>query len=257
VFCSSVIGICKFCGREGDLQYSHIIPEFFYQYDEKHRFLHVTMADRYPKFGQKGTREYLLCRDCEQYFNDKFEKPMKRMWIDRPALPSVLHGDGIVIRDLEYAPFKLFHLSVLWRAGVASEAATTVQLGPHEAKIHSMLQDLDPGPATRYPIIARVLYLPKTRELADGVVSMPHAGRNGGQTVYVSVFGGCAWHYVVSSHRVDATIQEWALNEAGRMFALVDELRDVQELGAVFRNYQQNAERFGWKDPWAPRKTDG
>src|SRR6266508_1378759 len=130
-----MIGTCKFCAAEAKLQNSHIIPEFFYRYDDRHRFLNVDMTGRYPGFEQKGTREYLLCRPCEQYFNDQFEKPMKRMWFDRHILPEVLTGDGIIISGLDYAPFKLFHLSVLWRAAVSTSAATTVLLGPHEERI--------------------------------------------------------------------------------------------------------------------------
>jgi len=247
---------CKFCLRDAELQRSHIVSEFFYRYDEKHRVLNVDMSDHYPVFDQKGRREKLLCVDCEQYFNEHFEKPMKRMWIDERKLPQVLEGDGVVISGLEYVPFKLFHLSVLWRASVSSVAAT-VSLGPHETRIRQMLLACSAGAVTEYPIVARALYLPKTREVADGVVALPQRGRQGGQTVYCAVFGGCAWYYVVASHKLDVAIQEWALNENGRMLAAVDSLRDVHEIGAIFRNYERNAMKFAWRDPWQPRSRRG
>ena len=50
---------------------SHIIPEFFFKplYDEKGRY-HQYSADPEQKtlVHQKGLREYLFCRECEDRF---------------------------------------------------------------------------------------------------------------------------------------------------------------------------------------------
>ena len=58
------------CKVNGDLQRSHIIPEFFYRlvYDAKPRRFHVVSAKQSDRetFEQKGLRESLLCRACEQ-----------------------------------------------------------------------------------------------------------------------------------------------------------------------------------------------
>jgi hypothetical protein len=50
------------------------------------------------------------------------------------------------INGLDYAMFKLFHLSVLWRAGVSTrEEFRNVKLGSHEDVIRQMLLRDDPG----------------------------------------------------------------------------------------------------------------
>jgi hypothetical protein len=60
--------ICRLCGSDGPLCFSHVLPEFFYEgtYDEGHRFVSVTDHPRHrPRIMQKGLREHLLCAACE------------------------------------------------------------------------------------------------------------------------------------------------------------------------------------------------
>lgn len=57
------------------------------------------------------------------------------------------HGDpsgfecGVILRDLNYKIFKLFLLSVLWRASVSRDQFfSKVELGPHESRIRTFLK---------------------------------------------------------------------------------------------------------------------
>src|SRR3546814_16606531 len=63
---------CALCLLPKPLQDSHIIPEFLYgvMYDDKHRYNVLSLApERRERIEQKGVREQLLCRDCEQKFS--------------------------------------------------------------------------------------------------------------------------------------------------------------------------------------------
>jgi len=64
------------------------------------------------RFLQKGFRERLLCFDCEQFLNDRYEKPLKAEWLDSPSYRN-RHRSAIEINGLTYDTFKLCHLSVL------------------------------------------------------------------------------------------------------------------------------------------------
>lgn len=238
---------CPFCLRQARLQRSHIVPEFFYEYDELHRHLEVAGGGKRPVFKQKGTRKHILCRDCEQYFNDHFDRPMKRQWIDRRPIPEVLSPVAITIEGLDYASFKLFHLSVLWRASVARHQR--VNLGRHEESVRKMLQSRDPGPPERYPLVAVALRLPDNTP-ARGVVFLPARSRIGAHTVYSSVFGGCHWIHVIASHALPREIQPHALTRTGAMTALVEELRSVKEIEVLMRRYEENRIKQGWPEPW-------
>lgn len=247
--------VCKFCGQTAVLQKSHIVPEFFYTYDELHRALSVFGSGARPQLEQKGVREPLLCFACEQYFNDKFEKPMKRIWLDVPRLPEYFTPGGeYEITGLDYAVVKLFHLSVLWRAHSITPSEGGVDLGPHGERIRKMLLNRDAGPPMLYPILAEALYLPKTYEPARGVVMLPRRSRIRGQTVYLAVFGGCAWHYVVSSHCLPPEVKRNALTADGGIIALVSSLRSVTEIDHAFAQYERNARENEWPDPWQTRR---
>ncbi|MEI8342021.1 MAG: hypothetical protein WCH43_10875 [Verrucomicrobiota bacterium] len=59
----SVVEPCRLCGLVKELQFSHIVPEWFYTrlYDDKGR-IHVLSTDESSRHKQiqKGLREYLL-----------------------------------------------------------------------------------------------------------------------------------------------------------------------------------------------------
>src|SRR4051794_18890200 len=118
---TSNLGTCALCENTRPLRLSHIVPEFAYKpiYDKKHRLISFSPLDVDAKwYEQKGLRDRLLCDDCEGYFNTNFEHPFKQYWIDKNPLGRHAGQEVIVLDDVDYPRFKLFHLSVLWRASV-------------------------------------------------------------------------------------------------------------------------------------------
>lgn len=190
-----VAGKCKLCQNTHLLRRSHIIPEFCYvEHDTRHRLveLHREGCRRYI---QKGFRGPLLCHDCEQLLNDKYEKPAKAAWFDQRKLPPRISTAEVVVNGLDHAKFKLFHLSILWRAAVASEGEYgPVQLSKSdEVRMRAMLRNEDPGPVTEYPIIALLLLLPPNREPAFGIIQSTSYEIIDYWRVYRTVYGACAW----------------------------------------------------------------
>jgi len=139
---------CRLCGQMKELCNSHIIPEFFYKpiYDRLHR-LHMipTSPDEKNSYKQKGIKEKLLCLDCEQFFC-KFEKYVSQVFNGGVDIRISRTTTEIIIEDIDYHLFKMFHLSILWRMGVATDKSfSEVQLGPYEAVIRNMLLKDTPG----------------------------------------------------------------------------------------------------------------
>ena len=147
---------CKLCLKPRKLCRSHIIPEFCYRpLYEKGRAVVVNPKD--PSdwgYAQKGTRSYLLCQDCEGLLNDRYEKSFKSYWYDGDVLAPFRTGETVqYFTGIDYSSFKLFHLSVLFRASVSDHPIyREVDLGPHEDHIRQMLWDQDPGEEWQYPI---------------------------------------------------------------------------------------------------------
>lgn len=194
---------CRLCHEDAKLSDSHIIPELLYKplYDSKHRAIKLDDIDFRRRFLQKGLREELFCERCEQLLNDRYEKPFNAAWWGSPQFPKkVILGELYRVDGLDYASFKLFHLSVLFRAGIATHREfSNVSLGPHEERIRTMILTGDPGPTDRYGFFGQILFS-GAGNVVDALITAPAPTRFDNHRAYTFIFGGCAWHYVVSGH---------------------------------------------------------
>jgi len=79
---------CKLCQSSTDLMSSHIIPEFVYRpsYDNIHRAIHLKANPQKRNYLQKGLREQLLCKSCEQRFS-RYESYFAKEWYKKGLLP--------------------------------------------------------------------------------------------------------------------------------------------------------------------------
>ncbi len=207
------------------------MPEFLFRpgYDERHRLLKIRRDVGEAGHIKKGIREPLLCSECEAALNTQFEQPVHRLLYDPPLIPSVVTSERFLLSGLDYATFKLFHLSILWRASVARhELFRHVQLGPYEEVVRGMLRSRTPGPARQFQIFGSVLVRTSERLLCDGVITQAIVTRlNSGPRVYWMVFGGACWNYVVGSHPLPEAFP-YSLSEAGTMELAVTDILDLK-----------------------------
>jgi len=222
------MAVCALCRRLDSLQNSHIIPEFFYKplYDEAHRFRWASLDPTYQnKLEQKGLREKLLCKKCESAIS-KYETYVSRLFNGDKIIPSVRNKNAVFLSRIDYTKFKLFLLSVLWRAGVSRLTFfKQVALGLHEEALREMLINGDPGPSAKYAcIIDGVIYddIPQF-----GLIIEPSFTRFEGHGCYRFLFGGFGWVFFVSSHSLPPEVTRRVLNEEGKMIIV---LRDRSEL---------------------------
>lgn len=212
---------CRLCGSGDPLLGSHILPEFTYTpiYDERHKGYIVDPLDprRARKF-QKGLREHMLYRNCEQFLNEEYEKPFKALWFDQCPLAELDARDEALLRIPDYRRFKLFHLSVLLRAEVTTRREfSEVSLGPkHRARLLHMVRSGDPGEAHEYSIVCMAIRRPDDGRVWWDLLSSPNPGRVYGTRFYQFTFGGCGWLYFVKSHTV-VEIEALALRPDGVM----------------------------------------
>lgn len=190
---------CRLCRSEGDLRASHILPEFLYGalYDEKHRMLGVKPeSNAKHELLQKGIREYLLCAGCEQHLS-RYERYAAEVLRGLPDLSQMKAGGVAKIPGVDYASFKLFQLSLLWRAGVSRQASfDQVRLGEHEVRLRKMILTNDPGKPLDYGC---VLIRPMGEPISE-LIKFPIHSRLLGHHAYQMVVWALIWIYVVSSH---------------------------------------------------------
>jgi len=154
---------------------------------------------------QKGLRERLLCRDCEQFLNHNYERKFKELWFDKRPLAPLETKDQGILSIPDPGRFKRFHLSVLLRAHHARHGQwSKVDLGEqHRQRLTEMVRGRHPGQVHEYPIVCFAI----RRSVDDpsiwwDLIAPPLRGRMDGMRFYQFTFGGCGWLYYVSSHRL-------------------------------------------------------
>jgi len=233
---------CKLCLSEKELKNSHIIPEFVYKtmYDKKHRFFEINESKKIDnKMLQKGVREKLLCGECEQIFskNESYASLLLNGGVEllvKPE-PPVIH-----FQNIDYVKFKLFALSILWRAGVANHKAfSSVQLGQHENILRERLLNDQPGNSREYPFV--LLPVMHEGDVVESLIVSPERTRVAGHNAYIFVFGGIAWVYIVTSHCPPQSIVDASISESGKLTMLPKHLNDMKYIVNYAKNlFSQN-----------------
>lgn len=231
---------CALCDLSKKLCRSHIIPSFLYErvLNNNRKMVHITGRGKLKRgIIQTGFMEELLCESCEQRLNTQYEQPIHRFWFVGNLLPENIDEDGVTISGIDYPSFKLFHLSVLFRCGVSSLLQFAgVKLGPHEQRMREMLLHGDPGHPDEYAIQGYVLVrggVPEWRMIAG-----PRKVRFDGHTVYETVYAGCVWHCVVSSHSTPGLV-EASLQPSGVMHLLPEPWDQTNVVRTAARRLRQ------------------
>ena len=121
--------------------------------------LNVNKEAEKKEFKQAGiSDDSILCEECERLFTPfdthGFEVIMdalesKQIYKDRFGKEC-----AYIAQKADYQLFKLFILSVLWRASVSSHFFFThIKLGAHEERIRKMIQSKDAGMDDDYSIL--------------------------------------------------------------------------------------------------------
>lgn len=199
-------GVCGLCDATALLQRSHIVPEFAYGpiYDEKHKIhtLDLLRPGRHRKI-QKGLRERPLCRSCEQFLNDSYERWFKEYWFDERPLALLERGEEAILTVPDPARFKLFHMSVLLRADLAKEDQwSEVDVGArHRTRLKELVLAGDPGEQNEYQVVCvPIRFSEENPRLFWDMVGPPNPVRMVGIRGYELAFAACGWIYIVSSH---------------------------------------------------------
>ena len=243
-FAASSLGNCRLCREERALCRSHIIPESAFKpsYDATHRAHLITVDTGRRRSIQVGYRERLLCQDCEQRLN-RFEDYFADVWFHGKR-PEAVQPGTVTVSGLDYARFKLFHMSVLWRAGISSRPQfRDVRLGPHQERLRKMVLAEDPGDPTEYPFWGLMLHDADSGHVFDDVIIEPGATRIEGHSVYTFTFGGCSWFYIASTHAPPKAILPALFGRNGVLKLGVQDFLTYGPIVEAARRYRANAKK--------------
>jgi len=233
---------CSLCLEYKSLCDSHILPEFLFRpaYDLSHTAVRFDIDKNKLGKTQKGFSEKLLCSKCEEKLN-RWETYFSRIWFhkDHRLRPRKPEDNLIFIKGLDYKKFKLFHLSLIWRAGVSKRREfDAVRIGPHAEKIRIMLRDENPGEPEDYQFTCLALRDPKTLGFYDSLLRAFEASKLDGHRVYSAFFGGVMWAYWVSSHMFNRRVPPCLQKDGTLTIAVKDWSKNmsIQDLAKHVKN---------------------
>jgi hypothetical protein len=211
-------------------------------YDKKSRALALNGETGKRRILQKGLREYILCRDCEDILQ-KDESWFSNYWFQERPLPDPVEGQYVELSGFDFEPFFRFHLSILWRAAVAtSEEFSAVSLGPYEEKIRNYLLAKSSGFRKDPSIFGLVLRRPQSHELCQWMVLAPVRSRISEVWTFTFVFGGCAWKYGVSGH-ASPFPESLQLKRPGKMVLPIIDYTEEGSISRAWRKWQNSQGR--------------
>jgi hypothetical protein len=197
-----------------------VIPEFFYEqmelYDNRHRFnILSTEPGKHPPSPQKGIREKLLCEKCEGKFS-QWEGHARGVLYGGECIEITTNDAKGSERTVDYAKFKLFQLSILWRVGVSThEGFSSISLGEHEGVLRRMLLEETPGNTETYGCV--IIYSSKHTDITSNMIHCMGMSDVDRVACARLLLGGFFWFFFLSKTAIDPRQRGLFLQESGHL----------------------------------------
>jgi len=216
---------CALCLKDVKLCKSHIIPESFYKplYDEKHRMWKLsTDPAAHVGHAPKGVYEELLCEQCER-LTQAWDDYGSKLLFGGTEFAGRKNPFGFFISGLDYKRFKLFQMSILWRATVSKrpEFQNALLARKDKGELRRMLLAEDPGLPLDFACV--MLSSLKYREVLGEVVVMPNSNMRKGAGTCLFVMGGFFWVFFVPRADQEAEKYHFCLSKEGTLTIAVEE----------------------------------
>jgi hypothetical protein len=231
-------GICKLCQLEKPLlNKSHIIPEFMYEslFDNGHKLNKLVPVELFKGQGRiqrpsSGVYESgLLCKECDNTIIGGYETYARNAlyakegeYSDLPECTNFITNGVKYTRckNLHYKEFKLFLLSILWRASISSQDVfNRVKLGPYEESIRQMIYNGNPKEALDFPILMMTWINDKS--FPSDIIMHPEINRKENGIRYIFPIAGMVYVFHISSVSLRQELREYILlpsNEASFLY---------------------------------------
>ncbi len=212
------MGICKLCMEQKELiRKSHIIPAFMYNgmFDENNKLSFQPIREgaiEKHEIKRPSDGEYeggLLCNECDNtllghYFEDYASKAMyggRLVASECPLFQSCISQHNIEFikcTRINYTKYKLFLLSVLWRASISNRSFfSEISLGQkHEEEIRRMIFNKDAGEVDKFPIFISS-YL-NHKDLPREIIIQPRKIQDDQLKVFVFLINGYLYTFYVN-----------------------------------------------------------
>lgn len=175
----TIIENCKLCGSSEKLQRSHVIPNAYFKKLKRQTGYAIQgeITDGVPtRKSQESWHEKLLCRECEQLIG-QWERYAISFTTDANKVKIRKHRSGRICEfsGMDYIKFRLFQLSILFRAAIAEgREYYYIRIADQDLNElrHILLSQQEPDPE-RFGCQMHLLWNPKRNSPFSGFVGIP------------------------------------------------------------------------------------
>ena len=189
----------------------------------KKAYVLSTDASVRPTKVPTGVYELLLCLDCETQLSVWENYARRVIYGGEPLFIPEYTPVGLHFRGLDYKKFKLFQLSMLWKANVTQRSEfryCNMSRGRRE-RLRKMLLEGDPGTPREFGCI-----LLSSRNLSTQLkdfVQMPEFMRIKKAIYQRFVAGGMFWMYCIPNAHPMALKTRVVINRRGQLHIIMNE----------------------------------
>ena len=246
---------CKLCNEDKKLlKHSHIIPDFMYKglFDEKHFIAPLDLIEfEVKKFISNGFYDSnILCEKCDNNILGSLESYASIViWGGKgnpKSYPSTEHKTNqlnqkyLYLTNIDYSKFKLFLLSIIWRASISKQKIfNTVSLGEHENIIGRMILENNPGKFYDYPV--GIFVLTQNKNIPTKMISNPVRVNKDSDLSYLFLINGFVLNFKIDGQGNKELYDFIGIKENNTMNVFLFDEKDSQEF---LDNYLKKKLRF-------------
>lgn len=213
---------CRLCLQEKELiGTSHIIPNFMYKelFDKNRKIVETNLFNfNEAKYRPTGIYDkHILCKECDTKLIGGLESYAARVLYDRGKFEVEREEDdsivNLMLKGINYKKFKLFLVSILWRASISEQALfKEIKLGTrYEETARKMIYEDSPG--NREDFSTCILGLESSENLVIKAIVAPRRMKADGNTSYMFYINGLFYWFNVSSYNIQDVFRRVSINE--------------------------------------------
>lgn len=163
----SIIGKCKLCNQQKDLQISHAVGDSIFKKifrTNSGKGISLTSGDEAIGYSSDSWSEHQLCLDCEKLLNIEYEQYSLGVLRGKHCQLSKMDL-GLTFKELDQHKLIMYFLSIYWRAANSGHSAykNVVIIDSDNEYLRNSILNNTKIPAGRFSIrVSRVIDLSKS-----------------------------------------------------------------------------------------------
>ncbi|MBI3217897.1 MAG: hypothetical protein HYZ44_00125 [Bacteroidetes bacterium] len=163
----------------------------------------------------------ILCKQCDTKIIGALESYAAKILFDKKDLVSTVEEDehiiNLIFKGIEYKKFKLFLISILWRASISKQRMfDEVKLGAkYEEVARKMIYEDNPGKRDEFSTC--IFGLKSTENLVTQTIVAPRRTKVDGNTSYMFYINGLFYWFNISAYNMQDVFKRITIDESNEM----------------------------------------